>query len=172
MSTGTQEITKIVSISPVDKSLNWYNVGFGNFENNGDVIVVNDLAETNNNDYDEVLSTVFMCILHFFNSNPDCTILFFGNTLHKHRLYKQKISSNISSLEQYLDISGGKIKEVITIIEKKQTIFRKEKKHERTIREKDLTSLKNDITVKHIEKYNKDKTADYQFVLFKLKNNQ
>ncbi|MDA6070854.1 hypothetical protein NJT12_14645 [Flavobacterium sp. AC] len=172
ISTGIQEITKIVSISPVDKSHNWYNVGFGNLENNDGSVRVNDLAEINNNDYDEVLATVFMCILHFFNSNRDCTILFFGNTLHKHRLYKQKISSNISSLEQYLDISGGKIEEEITIIEKKQTITRKGKEHERTIREKDLTSLQKDIVVKQIEKYNKDKTADYQFVLFKLKNDQ
>lgn len=169
ISFGIQEITKIVSISPVEKSLNWYNVGFGNLENSANIITVNDLAEINNNDYDEVLATVFMCILHFFNSNPDFTILLFGNTLHKHRLYKQKISSNIISLEKYLDISGGKIEEVIKIIEKKQIIFRKGKEFERTIRKKDLTTLNNGVVVKSIEKYDKDKTADYQFILFNLK---
>ena len=33
ISMGIQEITKIVSISPIDKNLNWYSVGFGNLEN-------------------------------------------------------------------------------------------------------------------------------------------
>lgn len=169
ISVGLQEITKIVSISPINKNLNWYSVGFGNLENHENRITVNDLSEINNNDYDEVLATVFMCILHFFISNPDHTILFFGNTLHKHRLYKQKISSNIFVLTQYLDISGGKIQEEIKIIEKKHTITRKGKEHQRTIREKDLTSLSNGIEIKSIERYNNTKTADYQFVLFKLK---
>lgn len=169
ISMGIQEITKIVSISPVDKKLNWYSVGFGNLENHENTITVNDLAEINNNDYDEVLATVFICILHFFISNPDHTILFFGNTLHKHRLYKQKISSNITILKQYLEISGGKMVEQIKIIEKKQTITRKGKEHERTIREKDLSSLSNSVEIQSIEKYNTNKTSDYQFVLFKLK---
>ncbi|WP_031453239.1 DUF6934 family protein [Flavobacterium chungangense] len=169
ISIGIQEITKIVSISPINKNLNWYSVGFGNLENYEDGITVNDLAEINNNDYDEVLATVFMCILHFFISNPDHTILFFGNTLHKHRLYKQKISSNIIILKQYLEISGGKTEEQIKLIEKKQTITRKGKEHERTIREKDLTSLSKSVEIKSIEKYNAAKTSDYQFVLFKLK---
>ncbi|MGO4771813.1 hypothetical protein ACEN2I_09120 [Flavobacterium sp. W22_SRS_FK3] len=169
ISVGIQEITKIVSISPINKNLNWYSVGFGNLENHEDTITVNDLAEINNNDYDEVLATVFMCILHFFISNPDHTILFFGNTLHKHRLYKQKISSNLIILKQYLDISGGKTEEEIKVIEKKQTIKRKGKAHERTVREKDLTSLSNSIEIRNIEKYNKTKTADYQFILLKLK---
>ncbi|WP_269236562.1 DUF6934 family protein [Flavobacterium flavigenum] len=169
ISAGIQEITKIVSISPINKKLNWYSVGFGNLENHEDAITVNDLAEINNNDYDEVLATVFMCILHFFISNPDHTILFFGNTLHKHRLYKQKISSNINLLKQYLEISGGITEENIRLIEKKQTINRKGREHIRTIREKDLTSLNNSIEIKSIEKYNTSKTSDYQFVLFKLK---
>jgi len=169
ISVGTQEITKIVSISPINKNLNWYSVGFGNLENHENTISVNDLAEINNNDYDEVLATVFMCILHFFISNPNHTILFFGNTLHKHRLYKQKISSNIIILKQYLEISGGKIEQEIKIIEKRQTITRKGKEHERTIREKDLTSFGNSVEIKSIEKYNMSKTSDYQFVLFKLK---
>lgn len=169
ISMGIQEITKIVSISPVDKKLNWYSVGFGNLENHENTITVNDLAEINNNDYDEVLATVFICILYFFISNPDHTILFFGNTLHKHRLYKQKISSNITILKQYLEISGGKMVEQIKIIEKKQTITRKGKEHERTIREKDLSSLSNSVEIQSIEKYNTAKTSDYQFVLFKLK---
>ncbi|MFB9109397.1 DUF6934 family protein [Flavobacterium gyeonganense] len=171
ISAGIQEITKIVSISPVNKKLNWYSVGFGNLENHEDAITVNDLAEINNNDYDEVLATVFMCILHFFISNPDHTILFFGNTLHKHRLYKQKISSNINLLKQYLEISGGKTEEQIKLIEKKQTITRKGREHLRTIREKDLASLSNSIEIKSIEKYDTSKTSDYQFVLLKLKKN-
>ena len=169
ISVGIQEITKIVSISPINKKLNWYSVGFGNLEHFQNTITVNDLAEINNNDYDEVLATVFMCILHFFISNPDHTILFFGNTLHKHRLYKQKISSNIIILKQYLEISGGKTEEQIKLIEKKQTVTRKGKEHQRTIWEKDLTSLSNSIEIKSIEKYNPTKTSDYQFVLFKLK---
>ncbi|MBZ4043764.1 DUF6934 family protein [Flavobacterium hibisci] len=171
ISAGIQEITKIVSISPINKKLNWYSVGFGNLENHEDAITVNDLAEINNNDYDEVLATVFMCILHFFISNPDHTILFFGNTLHKHRLYKQKISSNINLLKQYMEISGGITEEDIKLIEKKQTINRKGRERLRTIREKDLTSLSNSIEIKSIEKYDTSKTSDYQFVLLKLKKN-
>ena len=169
ISIGNQDVTKIVSIAPVEKNLNWYNVGFGNLEKNGDVVTVNDLSEINNNDYDEVLATVFMCILHFFNSNPDCTVIFFGNTFHKHKLYKQKISSNMESLEQYLDISGGKIIEEVGIIEKKQTVIRNGKPHERIVKEKDINSLNNGVNVKSIERYNKEKTAEYQFVLFNLK---
>lgn len=171
ISEGKQEITKIVSIAPINKKLNWYSVGFGNLENHDNTITVNDFAEINNNDYDEVLATVFMCILHFFISNPDYTILFFGNTLHKHRLYKQKISSNINLLKQYLEISGGRTEEQIKFIEKKQTITRKGIERLRTIREKDLTSLRNSIEIKSIEKYDTSKTSDYQFVLLKLKKN-
>ncbi|HRB72299.1 MAG TPA: hypothetical protein PK776_10680 [Flavobacterium sp.] len=169
ISDGTQQITKIVSITPVERNINWYNVGFGNLENEEDKVTVNDLSEVNNQDYDEVLVTVFSYILHFFYLSPDSTILFFGNTLHKHRLYKQKISFNIESLEQYLEISGGSIVEEIVIVEKEQTIVRKGKEHKRTIREKDSTLLSNGVTISSIEKYNKDKTSDYQFVLFKLK---
>jgi len=170
ISEGAQQITKIVTIAPVGTNIDWYNVGFGNLENEGDEIIVNDFSEVNNQDYDEVLATVFGCILHFLYFNPDSVILFFGNTLHKHRLYKQKISFNIESLEQYLDISGGKIEEKIVVIEKEQTVVRKGKEHKRMIREKDITSLSNGVTVSTIEKYNKDKTSDYQFVLFKLKS--
>jgi hypothetical protein len=169
ISVGIHVITKIVSIAPINKKLNWYSVGFGNLENHENTVTVNDFAEINNNDYDEVLATVFMCILHFFISNPDHTILFFGNTQHKHRLYKQKISSNLTILKQYLEISGGKTEAQINLIEKKQTVTRKGKQHQRTIREKDLASLPGSVEIKFIEKYNAAKTPDYQFVLFKLK---
>lgn len=72
-------------------------------------------------------------------------------------------------MEQYLDISGGKIIEEVGIIEKKQTVIRNGKPHERIVKEKDINSLNNGVNVKSIERYNKEKTAEYQFVLFNLK---
>ena len=132
ISTGDEDIIKVISISPITGTNNWYNLGFGNLENVGGELVVNDTAEKNNNDYDKVLATVFMSALYFFQTRPDAVIAFFGNTVHKHRIYKQKISINLESLKENLSISGGFLNNTISIIEKEQVIIRNGKERKRT----------------------------------------
>jgi len=170
ISLGDKEIVKIVSISPIPGKDNWYNLIFGNLESNGEADVINDQSEKNNNDYDEVLKTVFMCMLHFLKLKPNGIIAFFGNTGHKHTLYKWKISSYYDSLAEHLKIFGGEITRKVPIIEKEQTIILKNgKTRKRIIKIKSPSSITGNIGIKYIEKFNKDNNRRYHFVLIGLK---
>lgn len=170
ISTGEEDITKVISISPISDTGNWYNLGFGNLENIGGELVVNDTAEKNNNDYDKVLATVFMAALYFFQAKPKAVIAFFGNTVHKHRIYKQKISINLKSLKENLSISGGFLNNTINIIERKQIVIRNGRERIRIIKEKDINSIiAKGIKINNIEEYKVKNSKDYQFVLIGLK---
>lgn len=170
ISPGAEDITKVISISPIAEMDNWYNLGFGNLENIDGTLVVNDTAEKNNNDYDNVLATVFMSALYFFQARPEAVIAFFGNTVHKHRMYKQKISIHLKSLKENLNISGGFLNNDINIIKKEQVVTRNGRQRKRTVKEKDIDSIIDDgIRIKCIEEYEMRNSKNYQFVLISLK---
>jgi len=169
ISSGDEDITKVISISPINSVDNWYNLGFGNLEEKDGQSIVNDTAEKNNNDYDRVLATVFMSALYLFTLRPDAVIVFFGNTMHKHRIYKQKISANLESLTEDLKISGGFTNTTVDIIETEQTVIRNGKERIRVIKEKDMNSISKDIVVKGMEDYKVENSKTYQFVLIELK---
>jgi len=169
ISEGDEDIVKVISISPISFKENWYNLGFGNLENNEGEVFVNDTSERNNNDFDRVLATVFMATLNLFSLRPNATVLFFGNTEHKHRIYKQKISANITALKEELKISGGVTNVKADIIETKQKITRNGRVRERVIKSKDLDSIPMNIQVEKIEDYKVSNSKAYQFVLIELK---
>lgn len=170
ISNGGKEITKVISISPIKGAPNYYNLGFGNLEVINGELKVNDTSEDNNNDYDRVLATVFMSALYFFKLRTDAIIIFFGNTVHKHRIYKQKISVNLKSLKENLNVSGGFLNNEIKIIEKEQIVIKKGKERKRIIKEKDIEAiLAEGIDVKDVVEYKMHNSSTYQFVLLELK---
>lgn len=105
-SVNGNDIIKIISLSPnIDP---WFNLAFGNLEYSSNGIpFVNDVSETNNNDFDKVLATVFSCLIHFLMLKPDARIVFFGNTEHKHVVYKRKIAANLTELQSLFIVQGG-----------------------------------------------------------------
>lgn len=170
ISVGENDITKIVSFSPIDKKDNWYNLGFGNLEKNeqGEWIV-NDVAEKNNTDFSKVLSTVFNCIIYFLHLRPETSVLFFGNTTHKNELYKRKISSKHKILAEYLKILGGRVKNHIPLIEKEQVVVKRTKSITRTVYYKDIDSIIGDIETEFIHPFDPKEYQNYQFVLIEVK---
>jgi hypothetical protein len=163
------EVTKIVSLSPLSADGKWYNLAFGNLEidkTTGEPFV-NDESENNNNDFDKVLATVFTCLLNFLNARPDAKIVFFGNTEHKQLMYKRKISAHISSLQEYFIVQGGFADYDVEwkIIEKE--VQKKSRSVKRTVRVKDHNSL-NFRNITSLEIYNPHKSRDYHFVLIAL----
>jgi hypothetical protein len=142
-SVASNDITKIVSLSPINDMQEWFNLGFGNLEkNDAGEIVVNDTSENNNPDFDKVLATVFSCLMQFLNNNPTSRIIFFGNTEHKHITYKRKISANLEQLQEFFLVQGGYANFDVTIIEKEQEIQKRNKVIKRIIRIKDTNTMK------------------------------
>jgi len=164
----SNDIIKIVSLSPIDGMAEWFNLGFGNLEkNDAGEFFVNDISEKNNIDFDKVLATVFSCLMQFLNNNPYSRIIFFGNTEHKHITYKRKISANLEQLQEFFLVQGGYANFNVTIIEKEQEILKKNKLFKRTIRIKDTNSM-NINYIESIEIFNIQKSKDYHFVLISL----
>lgn len=172
-SVNGNDITKIVTISPLEHEQFgedlWWNLAFGNLEEdeNG-VPFVNDSSETNNNDFDKVLGTVFACSLMFLQRKPQARICFFGNTEHKHLLYKRKISAKLPQLTEYFNVIGGKAEYNVEFVEKEQNIKRKGSVVTRKVRVKDSNSF-SFSRLTHLEKYNVSSTKDYDFVTLNLK---
>lgn len=168
-SISENEVTKIVSLSPLSADGKWFNLAFGNLEldsTTGEPFV-NDESENNNNDFDKVLATVFTCLLNFLNSRPDAKIVFFGNTEHKQLIYKRKISANISSLQDYFIVQGGFADYDVDwkIVEKE--VQKKSRIVKRMIKIKDHNSL-NFRNITQLEVFNPQKSRDYHFVLIAL----
>lgn len=165
-SVNGNDITKIVSLSP--QSPLWYNLSFGNLEMDAHgEPVVSDTSLNNNNDFDKVLATVFACLMQFLNSNPDAQIVFFGNTEHKHTLYKRKIAANLTELQEYFLVKGGFADFKVATIETLYTVQKNGKTITRKIHIKDHTSLKIN-SLKGMEIFNRQRTKEYHFVLIGL----
>src|ERR1039458_6066659 len=107
ISEGNENITKVVTLRPIKNQEGFYNLGFGNLEINGGKTIINDESTENNSDYDKVLETVFACMLHFFKQEHKARVVFFGNTEHKHFIYKMKVSAKLEKLKKELVIMGG-----------------------------------------------------------------
>lgn len=110
VSEGTQEVPKRVSIRNITQAYPlFYNLGFG------DILVdeegqenINDKARNiNKTDGDKILNTAFLCCLDFLSTVDNATIVFFGNTPAKHRLYQIKVSGKLNQLQEYLDVKGA-----------------------------------------------------------------
>lgn len=98
-------IKKVVQFQPTIKS-NVYNLAFGDV----DAITgeINDLAISNNEDTEKVLSTVVIAVHHFLHASKDIWIIASGSTLARNRLYRMGISKYHFILKRSLIIYGLK----------------------------------------------------------------
>ncbi len=145
-----------------------YNLGFGNLETNGETTEVNDKSTDNNTDASKVLNTVFACMCHFLKQEADAKVVFFGNTEHKHILYKQKVSTNLKELIEVFNVYGGKVNCDIPKVEHTYICNKNGKERTKTIRQKDLTNLT--LTAQPtLEIFDNQCSRTYDFVLFLLK---
>ena len=105
------EIPKRVSIRTIDYN-GFYNLGFGDIVINEDGTERIDDKSKNlskvNPDY--VLNTALLCGADFLSNTTGTTLVFYGNTMAKHRLYKMKICNRFDELSEYFLIKGGVIK--------------------------------------------------------------
>jgi hypothetical protein len=170
ISEGNKEITKVIAFRPMEGYNNTYNLGFGNLETQNDEVHVNDKSTDNNSDGNKVLSTVFACMVHFLKQEPSGKVSFFGNTESKHYLYKLKVSSNLVALNEEFDVYGGMVNPKIPIKEYTYTCTKSGRERTRTIKEKDLENSAP-INITSIERYTSDNFREYDFVLFRLKQN-
>jgi hypothetical protein len=167
-SVQAKDITKVVSQRPIESKPYLYNLGFGNLEEKEDgTKFVNDSSEKNNNDFDKVLASVFSCLVHFLNSIQDARVIFFGNTEHKHIMYKRKISANLEVLQEIFFIHGGYADFDLKIKFEQQEMMRNGKKIIRTIKVKDTNTLKIRKII-GLENFNPQKSKEYDFVLISL----
>lgn len=161
------DIIKIVSLSS-PRGDDWYNLGFGNLEEdeNGDPCV-NDQSENNNKDFDKVLASVFSCLVHFLKERPGAKIFFFGNAVHKHTMYKRKIAANINELQELFIVQGGYADFDVDILDVVKDVVRKGKLSKRVVKIKDANTLiiKN---INEIEPFNPQKSKEYDFMLIAL----
>ena len=166
-SVNGRDIIKVVFLSPIRSKPDWFNLGFGNLEENNGDISVNDLSTENNNDFDKVLASVFACAMHFLNSNPDARVFFFGNTEHKHFIYKRKISANLEALQEIFLVYGGNAEYDVEINEISQEIIKNGKTISRVIKIKDHRTLKIKEIVS-LELFNIQKSRLYDFIVISL----
>ena len=109
-------------------------------------------------------------MLHFFKQEQKARVVFFGNTEHKHFIYKMKVSTKLEQLKEDFIVMGGYADYEIKINETEQIIeLKNDNKKVRKIRAKDLNTLIYK-GLKGIEVFEVNNSRNYDFVLFALKN--
>jgi len=110
VSVGKKNIPKRVSIRqfPHKGYEQFYNLGFGNIsiDKNGAESISDMSRDNNQDDANKVLRTVIVCALDFLVNNPNATLLFYGNTHAKQRLYKIGINNNLEDIRLFLNLKG------------------------------------------------------------------
>lgn len=158
VSVGERKIIKRIAFSPTGIE-DLYNLGFGNLELIDGETIVNDKAIANNKDYNQVLSTVFSCMIHFMSIQRKAKVIFFGNTEHKHFLYLRKIFAHYDYLVKAFKLYGGTLHDEVPI--KEQVVSER-----RVIREKDINEDMFDISkVDEIELFQVNESKKYKFVI-------
>lgn len=158
VSTGERDIVKRIGFSPTGIG-GLYSLGFGNLEVVNGKTIIDDKSLINNKDYNQVLSTVFSCIIHFISMKGSVKVIFYGNTEHKHILYLRKISAYYNSLKEVITVYGGTLRDDVLIRERKIS-------EKRIVREKDLNDVLFDISkVDKIELFNVSNSKKYKFII-------
>ena len=85
-------IAKVVQFRLISKEYNIYNLAFGDWDSDTDVI--DDLAVTNNNDRDKVLATLASIVVYFSKQFPRSLVFAQGSTPARTRLYRIGITLN------------------------------------------------------------------------------
>lgn len=98
-------VTKIVIYSPLLSLPGFYNLGFGDLNEDGEL---SDEVVTNNGDMSKVLATVVSTLFVFLEANPTATVFFKGSTPFRTKLYQRIIQSNLVDISSMLIVSGIK----------------------------------------------------------------
>lgn len=103
-STGPNgQIVKVIQYSQTNyKDL--YNLGFG--DKNLISGEIDDLAISNNNDSEKVLSTVVSSLFAFFDKHPNAMVYATGSTKVRTRLYRMGINKYFEESKEYFEIFG------------------------------------------------------------------
>ncbi len=96
-------VTKVVKYTEINIK-GYYNLGFG--DKDPLTSQINDLAVTNNEDSQKVLSTVAATIYVFTGLHPDSTIIATGSTQARTRLYQMGISNNLDTVNKDFIVFG------------------------------------------------------------------
>jgi hypothetical protein len=96
-------IKKIVQYTEMSLR-NYYNLGFG--DKNEETGEINDLIITGNGDGEKVLATVAATIYPFTEKYPAACIYAEGSTIARTRLYRIKITANLTEIKKDFDVYG------------------------------------------------------------------
>lgn len=110
ISTGISEVPKRVNIRQISQDYpQFYNLGFGDISisANGEELVEDKNRNSNITDGNKILSTAFLCAIDFLTNVDDATVIFFGNTPLKHRLYRMRICGCLNSLTEFISVKGA-----------------------------------------------------------------
>lgn len=97
-------IKKSVVFKLIHPSHEIYNLGFGDY--NELTGTVDDLSVSNNNDRDKILATVAATVFDFSLKHPTATILAFGSTPARTRLYRIGITKHYENISAIFDVEG------------------------------------------------------------------
>jgi hypothetical protein len=97
-------ITKVVQFRLINQEYNVYNLAFGDW--NADTDVIDDLVVTNNNDRDKILATLASIVVHFSNQFPLALVFAQGSTPARTRLYRIGITLNYDDINEIFDVYG------------------------------------------------------------------
>jgi hypothetical protein len=96
-------VSKIVSYTQTKPS-GYHNLGFG--DENPKTGFVSDTAVTNNDDSKKVLATVASTLYTFFKIHQDATVVAFGSTQSRTRLYQIGVSINLEEIKKDFVVWG------------------------------------------------------------------
>lgn len=96
-----------LGIEPITQK-HLYNLGFGvlSFDPEIGVEEIDDKIKTNNGDKHEILSTVALTAISFFDEHPNSILFFQGSSPSRTRTYQMAISQNLDSLKKDFLIRG------------------------------------------------------------------
>lgn len=110
VSEGVTEVPKRVAIRKIPGAgSSVYNLGFGDItiSEDGTETIDDKARNVNKTEGNKILSTAFLCAIDFLSSVDGATVVFFGNTLIKHRLYRMRVCGYLDELNEFLEVKGA-----------------------------------------------------------------
>jgi len=101
-SIGKRDIVKVIEFTPT-QTKGVYNLGFGDLQPNGEI---DDVVSSNNGDIVKIFATVIDILQDFTEQNPSYTILFFGSTSQRTRLYQRILRTYYQAFSKIFIVTG------------------------------------------------------------------
>jgi hypothetical protein len=99
------KVKKLVRFSPQNANgITYFNLGFGDI--NETTGKINDISVSDNQDTEQILSTIAVIVLEFLQQFQDALIFAKGSTAARTRLYQMGISSNWDRIKLRVTIYG------------------------------------------------------------------